>query len=132
MGLGKPEEIVEAVNSGIDMFDCVIPTREARHGRIYVKISHPAGGRPKGDNFQNHRSQTFYKTLQIDKTEFAKDFRNEGMDKMHNPEFTMMELYVPYRDYEWMMSFVEKITALIGIFLGTTLAFFTIRLLFSK
>lgn len=40
--------------------------------------------------------------------EISKDFRNEGMDKMHNPEFTMMELYVPYKDYEWMMEFVEK------------------------
>ncbi len=40
--------------------------------------------------------------------EISKDFRNEGMDKTHNPEFTMMELYVPYKDYEWMMSFVEK------------------------
>ena len=40
--------------------------------------------------------------------EISKDFRNEGMDKSHNPEFTMLELYVPYKDYEWMMSFVEK------------------------
>ncbi len=40
--------------------------------------------------------------------EISKDFRNEGMDKTHNPEFTMMELYVPYKDYDWMMSFVEK------------------------
>ncbi len=40
--------------------------------------------------------------------EISKDFRNEGMDRTHNPEFTMMELYVPYRDYEWMMEFVEK------------------------
>ncbi len=40
--------------------------------------------------------------------EISKDFRNEGMDRTHNPEFTMMELYVPYKDYEWMMSFVEK------------------------
>lgn len=39
--------------------------------------------------------------------EISKDFRNEGMDKTHNPEFTMMELYVPYKDYEWMMTFVE-------------------------
>ena len=43
--------------------------------------------------------------------EISKDFRNEGMDRSHNPEFTMMELYVPYKDYEWMMSFVEKMTA---------------------
>jgi len=39
--------------------------------------------------------------------EISKDFRNEGMDKTHNPEFTMMELYVAYKDYEWMMNFVE-------------------------
>ena len=36
MGVGRPEEIVRAVRSGIDMFDCVIPTREARHGRLYM------------------------------------------------------------------------------------------------
>ena len=40
--------------------------------------------------------------------EFAKDFRNEGMDKTHNPEFTCMEIYVAYKDYNWMMRFVEK------------------------
>ena len=40
--------------------------------------------------------------------EISKDFRNEGMDSTHNPEFTMMELYVPYKDYNWMMNFVEK------------------------
>ncbi len=40
--------------------------------------------------------------------EISKDFRNEGMDKSHNPEFTMLELYVPYKDYNWMMEFVEK------------------------
>lgn len=40
--------------------------------------------------------------------EFAKDFRNEGMDKTHNPEFTCMEIYVAYKDYNWMMCFVEK------------------------
>ena len=40
--------------------------------------------------------------------EFAKDFRNEGMDRTHNPEFTCMEIYVAYKDYNWMMTFVEK------------------------
>lgn len=39
--------------------------------------------------------------------EISKDFRNEGMDKTHNPEFTMMECYVAYKDYNWMMNFVE-------------------------
>jgi len=40
--------------------------------------------------------------------EFAKDFRNEGMDRNHNPEFTVMEIYIAYKDYEWMMSFTEE------------------------
>ncbi len=40
--------------------------------------------------------------------EMGKNFRNEGMDKTHNPEFTCMELYVQYKDYNWMMSFTEK------------------------
>ena len=41
--------------------------------------------------------------------EFAKDFRNEGMSRFHNPEFTQMELYVAYKDYQWMMNLVEEI-----------------------
>jgi len=41
--------------------------------------------------------------------EFSKDFRNEGMDRNHNPEFTVMEIYVAYKDYNWMMSFTEEI-----------------------
>lgn len=40
--------------------------------------------------------------------EFAKDFRNEGMDRTHNPEFTVMEIYVAYKDYLWMMEFTEQ------------------------
>lgn len=42
--------------------------------------------------------------------EISKDFRNEGMDRTHNPEFTMMEMYVAYKDYNWMMECVEKMT----------------------
>ncbi len=41
--------------------------------------------------------------------EFSKDFRNEGMDRTHNPEFTIMELYVAYKDYNWMMEMTEKL-----------------------
>ena len=53
--------------------------------------------------------------------EFAKDFRNEGMDKTHNPEFTCMEIYVAYKDYNWMMKFVEKMLAKISLKVnGTT------------
>lgn len=40
--------------------------------------------------------------------EFAKDFRNEGMDRTHNPEFTVMEIYVAYKDYKWMMNLTEE------------------------
>ena len=40
--------------------------------------------------------------------EFSKNFRNEGMDRTHNPEFTCMEIYVSYKDYNWMMNFTEK------------------------
>ena len=41
--------------------------------------------------------------------EIGKNFRNEGMDRFHNPEFTCMELYVPYKDYNWMMTFTEQL-----------------------
>lgn len=47
--------------------------------------------------------------------EFAKDFRNEGMDKTHNPEFTCMEIYVAYKDYIWMMEFVEKMLEKVAV-----------------
>ncbi|MEC7526825.1 MAG: lysine--tRNA ligase [Bacteroidota bacterium] len=53
--------------------------------------------------------------------EFAKDFRNEGMDRTHNPEFTQMEIYVAYKDYKWMMDFTEKMLETICLeVLGTT------------
>ncbi|MFP4023468.1 MAG: lysine--tRNA ligase [Thiohalospira sp.] len=47
--------------------------------------------------------------------EFAKDFRNEGMSRFHNPEFTQMELYVAYKDYNWMMDLVEEMVEKIAI-----------------
>ena len=47
--------------------------------------------------------------------EIGKNFRNEGMDKNHNPEFTCMELYVQYKDYNWMMSFTEKLLERIAL-----------------
>ncbi len=47
--------------------------------------------------------------------EFAKDFRNEGMDRTHNPEFTVMEIYIAYKDYNWMMSFTEEIISKVAM-----------------
>lgn len=55
--------------------------------------------------------------------EISKDFRNEGMDRSHNPEFTMMELYVPYKDYNWMMEFVEQLITNICTSVFKTLEF---------
>lgn len=53
--------------------------------------------------------------------EFSKDFRNEGMSRFHNPEFTQMELYVAYKDYDWMMDLVEEMVEKIAMDLhGTT------------
>ncbi|MCD4729776.1 MAG: lysine--tRNA ligase [Bacteroidales bacterium] len=53
--------------------------------------------------------------------EFSKDFRNEGMSRFHNPEFTQMELYVAYKDYDWMMDLVEEMVEKIAFDMhGTT------------
>jgi lysyl-tRNA synthetase class 2 len=47
--------------------------------------------------------------------EISKDFRNEGMDRSHNPEFTMMEVYVAFRDYRWMMNLVEEMVSRVAV-----------------
>lgn len=53
--------------------------------------------------------------------EFSRNFRNEGMDRTHNPEFTVMEIYVAYKDYNWMMEFTEQMIEHIALkVLGTT------------
>ncbi len=53
--------------------------------------------------------------------EFSRNFRNEGMDRTHNPEFTVMEIYVAYKDYNWMMEFTEQMLEHVAIkVLGTT------------
>jgi queuine tRNA-ribosyltransferase len=62
MGLGRPEEIVKAVESGIDMFDCVIPTREGRHGRLFVWKN-------------KSRLNNFYETININNKKFKNDLK---------------------------------------------------------
>jgi len=52
--------------------------------------------------------------------EFSKDFRNEGMDRTHNPEFTVMEIYVAYKDYNWMMTFTEEMLEKVALALHDT------------
>ena len=88
MGLGRPEEIIEAVKQGIDMFDCVIPTREARHGRLYIwkpeRIVKPLRNvkfsrKVKPSRFDQSRQNAltnrsgFYTTINIMNAKFAKD-----------------------------------------------------------
>ncbi|KKQ59318.1 MAG: Queuine tRNA-ribosyltransferase [Parcubacteria group bacterium GW2011_GWD1_38_16] len=67
MGYGRPDEIVEAVKFGADMFDCVIPTREARHGRIYIL------NEKRRLKIKNLNSKNFYKTLQITNNKYRLD-----------------------------------------------------------
>jgi queuine tRNA-ribosyltransferase len=84
MGLGRPEEIVKAVGAGVDMFDCVIPTREARHGRLYIYSSTKPwrqGAKARGEVFGSSSrlartiKSDFYKTVQITNHRFAGDTR---------------------------------------------------------
>ncbi len=73
MGLGRPEEIITAVCSGIDMFDCVIPTREGRHGRLFIREKKYAWlGKKKKFDF---RSKEIYSAINIGREEYKKDFR---------------------------------------------------------
>lgn len=67
MGVGKPEEIVWAAQQGVDMFDCIIPTREARHGRLYTRAKHIKRSNPQ---------TKFYKTINIRNAAFARDARS--------------------------------------------------------
>ena len=80
MGVGAPENIVEAVKRGVDMFDCVIPTREARHGRLYCFLSFPrglGGGLPRvGQPLRGlplERRGKFYETINITNAKFKND-----------------------------------------------------------
>ncbi|RJR31325.1 tRNA guanosine(34) transglycosylase Tgt [Candidatus Parcubacteria bacterium] len=74
MGVGRPDEIVEAVKNGIDMFDCVIPTREARHGRLYL-WKNPKSQILNSKQIPNSKFKTtnFYKTVNIFNAKFKKD-----------------------------------------------------------
>lgn len=71
MGLGKPEEIVAAVHQGVDMFDCVIPTREGRHGRIFVWEK---TAREVSDEKLLKLKDSFYSTINITNEKYKKDF----------------------------------------------------------
>jgi len=109
--------------------------REYLNGKGYLEVETPilqpiyggAAARPFKTHHNTH-DQTLYlriaNELYLKKLivggfdgvyEFAKDFRNEGMDRFHNPEFTQMELYVAYKDYFWMMDTVEEMVEKIAM-----------------
>jgi queuine tRNA-ribosyltransferase len=76
MGLGKPEEIVAAVLAGIDMFDCVIPTREGRHGRLFVWRRNLSGKSVIEEGIENKKNgdlNDFYETINISREEYRED-----------------------------------------------------------
>ncbi len=94
MGLGRPEEIVTAVKMGIDMFDCVIPTREGRHGRLFVW------------QHRNLNRVDFYDTFKVDR------LPHKHNKKPINPQSRFTEL----RQYSWgYLHFLFKTNELLGL-----------------
>lgn len=86
MGVGHPEDILEAVRSGVDMFDCVIPTREARHGKLYL---------------WEHRDLSkkgFYQTINITNAKFAKD--KAAINEQILPEYSKAYLHHLFKTQE--------------------------------
>jgi queuine tRNA-ribosyltransferase len=71
MGVGYPENIIEAVKAGVDMFDCVIPTREARHGKLYVWTNGDV--RKRNFSAKGGPASGWYKTINLNNAKFAKD-----------------------------------------------------------
>lgn len=73
MGLGKPEELIDSICSGIDMFDCVIPTREGRHGKLFIRSKkYLLLGKKKQFAYQ---PEEIYQSINIGREEFKKDLR---------------------------------------------------------
>ncbi|MDO9399438.1 MAG: tRNA guanosine(34) transglycosylase Tgt [bacterium] len=83
LGIGSPEDIVNCARMGWDMFDCVIPTREGRHGRLFFQICHC------GLDPQSTPISKFYKTINISNAKFAKDFSLINV----NSNLTMLKKY---------------------------------------
>lgn len=74
MGLGKPEELVSAVEAGVDMFDCVIPTREGRHGRLFVWNKKETEFDSESESNSVLIGNDFYHTVNINNEQFKEDF----------------------------------------------------------
>lgn len=136
MGLGKPEELVAAVEAGMDMFDCVIPTREGRHGRLFCwrkksnfqfPISNDQISKQySGSNSDDPMTKDFYKTINIANEQFREDFspidkecdcyacKNYTRAYMHHllrtdePLFLKLASVHNLRFYHELMEFLEE------------------------
>jgi len=73
MGVGRPEELIDSICSGIDIFDCVIPTREGRHGKLFIRAKKFFWLREKRKF--SYTADEIYKTINIEREEFKKDLR---------------------------------------------------------
>jgi lysyl-tRNA synthetase class 2 len=117
----KRSRIVSAIRAYLNAHDCI---------EVETPILQPVYGGAMARPFITHHNaldmdlylrianELYLKRLIVggfDRVyEFAKDFRNEGMDRFHNPEFTQVELYVAYKDYQWMMVFVEDLISAVA------------------
>ncbi len=102
MGVGYPEQIVEAVKRGVDMFDCVIPTREGRHGKLFIPHPQPLSHSCCPRDFARDRrgrgeldKENFYKTININRVKFKKDFSaiNENSKLPELREYSLAYLH---------------------------------------
>ncbi|MBI4090406.1 MAG: tRNA guanosine(34) transglycosylase Tgt [Candidatus Komeilibacteria bacterium] len=112
MGVGYPEQIVEAVKHGIDMFDCVIPTREGRHGRLFVwspssRPSHRRVERSRGTKTGSlgfARDDRFYETVNIRNSEFKSDTKpvDPSCDCQLCKNYSRAFLYQMFKTEDWL------------------------------
>jgi queuine tRNA-ribosyltransferase len=110
MGVGYPENIIEAVKRGIDMFDCVIPTREGRHGRLFGQKKQLSENIKKLLRSKKQATSSFYETITITNQRFKNDRR------MINPVSVYSELRNLSRAY---LHYLFKINEPLGQRLAT-------------
>jgi lysyl-tRNA synthetase class 2 len=111
----KRTRIVSAIRSFLDSHGCMeveTPILQPQYGGAFARPFVTHHNALDVDLYLRIADELYLKRLIVGGFdgvyEFSKDFRNEGMDRKHNPEFTMLEVYVAFRDYLWMMQFVEE------------------------
>ena len=114
----KRAQIISAVRTFLDtrgMIEVETPVLQPLYGGAYAKPFVTHHNALDVDLYLRIADELYLKRLIVGGFdgvyEISKDFRNEGMDRKHNPEFTMLEVYVAYKDYRWMMELVETMMA---------------------